>query len=573
MAASSRTAAAGMIIGIDLGTTHSLVARWTERGSELIANSLGEVLTPSVVAVDAAGRVLVGAAARERLLTDPASASAAFKRLMGSEGDIRLGSRSFRPEQLSALVLRSLIADVEATTGESVVEAVISVPAYFGDAQRHATRLAGELAGIKVERLINEPTAAALAYGLQQGADGSRFLVFDLGGGTFDVSILELYDGVMEVHASAGDNYLGGEDFLDLLEVACIQDLSLDAPGPGDRAQLRARLERAKHKLTVEEQVQVELPLSSGVRQWSISEARFASLAQGLLGRLRIPVERALRDARLSAADLDEIVLVGGATRTPMVARLVARLFGRLPLRHVHPDQAIAMGAAVMAGMKARDVAFDEIVVTDVCPYTLGVEVCEETSAGRLVDGLYSPIIERNCVVPVSRVQRYFPIQNGQRLMRLGVYQGESPSVLNNVYLGVLEVPLSPRPRAENPVDVRFTYDVNGLLEVDATVLADKRHVRLLIERNSSLLSPEMVAARLEELRHLKVHPREDQANLALLGRAERLYAEALGELRAAVQAAMVAFRAVLDGQDPRLIAQARTEFAEELEALEMRLG
>lgn len=562
-----------MIIGIDLGTTHSLAARWTERGSELIANSLGEVLTPSVVCVDAAGRVLIGAAARERQLVDPATASAAFKRMMGADREIRLGSRSFRPEQLSALVLRSLIADVEAVTGESVVEAVISVPAYFGDAQRKATRLAGELAGIKVERLINEPTAAALAYGLQQGSDGSRFLVFDLGGGTFDVSILELYDGVMEVHASAGDNYLGGEDFLDLLEAACRNDLSLDTLTPSDRAQLRARLERAKQKLTFDEQVEVELPFSSGMHHWSISESRFASLAQGLLGRLRMPVERALRDARLSAADLDEIVLVGGASRMPMVVRMVTRLFGRLPLRHVHPDEAIAMGAAVMAGMKARHVAFEEIVVTDVCPYTLGVEVAEQTSQGRLVDGLYSPIIERNSVVPVSRVQRYLPMQDGQRLMRLGVYQGESPSVLNNVYLGMLEVPLSPRPRLENPVDVRFTYDVNGLLEVDATVLAEKRHVRLVIERNPGALSPEMVAAQLEELRHLKVHPREEQANLALLGRADRLHAEALGELRQMVQAAIVGFQAILDGQDLRLIAQARVEFAEQLAAFEQRLG
>ena len=251
-----------------------------------------------------------------------------------------------------------------------MTEAVISVPAYFSDAQRKATRSAGELAGIKVERLINEPTAAALAYGLSARKDGSSFVVFDLGGGTFDVSILEMFEGVMEVHATAGDNYLGGEDFLEVLERACLSDLKLDPASlsASARGVLRARLERAKVQLSGINEVRVDVETGCERLVWSITEARFAELCQPLLARIRAPIERAMRDAKLAPDALDEIILVGGASRMPMVPRLVARMFGRLPLRHINPDQVIGLGAAVVAGMKARHENFKEVVLTDVCP-------------------------------------------------------------------------------------------------------------------------------------------------------------------------------------------------------------
>lgn len=233
-----------MIVGIDLGTTHSLIGTYGEHGSVLFPNALGDLLTPSVISVDGDGHIIVGRAARDRTVSHPNSSVATFKRFMGTGRETRLGKHVFRPEELSALILRSLIADAEAITGEKVTEAVISVPAYFSDAQRKATRAAGELAGIRVERLINEPTAAALAYGLQEKPDGSRFLVFDLGGGTFDVSVLEMFDGVVEVHASAGDNFLGGEDFLDIMESAFLGDekIAIDALSPQEHGQLRRRL-------------------------------------------------------------------------------------------------------------------------------------------------------------------------------------------------------------------------------------------------------------------------------------------------------------------------------------------
>ena len=559
-----------MLAGIDLGTTHSLISRWTDDGPQLIPNAFGEWLTPSVVAVDDEGRILTGRAAQERLLSHPEQAVAAFKRYMGTDRVTKLGQHAFRPEELSALVLKSLIADVEAHTGEKVEEAVISVPAYFSDAQRKATRHAGELAGIRVDRLINEPTAAALAYGLEQRHVESRFLVIDLGGGTFDVSVLELFDGVMEVHATAGDNFLGGEDFTDTLVVACLDDLKIarGTLGLADSTELHARLERLKRQLGAQP-ASTELRLGGATQRWAIDEARFEQLAAPLLARMRTPIERALRDARLSASDLAEIVLVGGASRMPMVTRLVTRMFGRLPLRHVNPDEAIARGTAVMAGLKQRAASLEEIVMTDVCPYTLGIETSAATPSGHRELGLYSPIIERNTTVPTSRANVYSPASDYQKVLKLRVFQGESARVVNNVFLGELSIELPHAKAAETPVEVRFTYDVNGLIEVEATILSTKAKHRLAIQQNPGLLSDAEVAERLAALAHLKVHPRDDQANLAIIAQAERLYEERSGDLRQQIGQWLLAFRAELDSQDPPRIRAAQKRMLELIERVE----
>jgi molecular chaperone HscC len=560
-----------MIVGIDLGTTHSLIGYWTADGAKLVPNALGELLTPSVVGVTDDDEIIVGRAALEQLSTRPDRAVAAFKRYMGSARENTLGRRSFRPEELSALVLKSLLADVRAQTGEEPREAVVSVPAYFSDAQRKATRNAAEIAGVRVERLINEPTAAALAYGLQEKQDESKFLVLDLGGGTFDVSILEAFDGVMEVHASAGDNYLGGEDFVDVLVDAALRDLQIDAATlPAvTRATLRARLERVKCQLSQHAEVRTTLALPLATPEWSISESRFESLCAPLLARMRGPIERAMRDSGTRPQQLDQIVLVGGASRMPMVSRLVTRLFGRLPLRHIHPDQTVALGACAMAGMKSRDVAFREIVMTDVCPYTLGIEISHTDENKRVHHGLFSPLIERNTVIPASRVARYSPVRDFQEMLTLRVFQGESPEVAHNVFLGQLELPLPSRRAEDNPVEVRFTYDVNGLLDVQARVVATGTEKQLVIEQNPGLLTPEQIRERLAALAALKVHPRDQQANLALLGRAARLYEEHTAAVRQEIGARLLGFKAALESQDPRQIEPARRHLGELLDHLE----
>lgn len=559
-----------MIVGIDLGTTHSLIGMYGESGSRLFRNALGELLTPSVVSIDDNG-VLVGQAARERLVSHPDRTVGNFKRLMGTSRETRLGSRSFRPEELSAMVLRSLIADAEAETGEKATEAVISVPAYFSDAQRKATRAAGELAGIKVERLINEPTAAALAYGLQQRDGEGRFLVFDLGGGTFDVSILELFEGVVEVHASAGDNFLGGEDFLDALVEAFCNEHGLRPRELPDHemAQLRRRLEQCKRELSQQAAAPVQIQLGGRALEWRIDEARFATLCEPLIQRMRAPLERAMRDARLQPSQLDEIVLVGGASRMSQVARLVSRMFGRLPLRHVNPDQAIALGATVAAGLKARDERLEEVILTDVCPYTLGTQVSRREANGQLRHGYFHPIIQRNSTVPVSREDQFFPMHEGQERVVIDVYQGESPMVANNIKLGEIAVPLQgKRSTAENGVTVRFTYDINGLLQVEVSEHATGKVHELVLQQNPGLLGPDEIRERLAALALLKIHPRDQQENLSVLARAERLYEELLDQ-RSMLQEWIGRFRDVLESQDVDLVADHRRQLHEALDAVE----
>lgn len=562
-----------MIVGIDLGTTNSLIAVWHEGAPHLVPNALGELLTPSVVGVDEQGRIIVGRAAKERLQTHPGSTASLFKRYMGSVHEVRVGTQRFRPEELSALVLRSLKEDVERQYGEPVTEAVISVPAYFNDAQRKATRIAGELAGLKVERLINEPTAAALAYGLHRKEGASSFLVFDLGGGTFDVSILELFDGVMEVRASAGDNFLGGEDFdTSLVQSFIARQTALgnipDIKDPHIAHRLLREAERVRRALGQDESA--TFALRQGDSQWSqtYTQAELAELYAPLLTRLRTPIETALRDARIRAAELDEVLLVGGTTRMPMIRRLVAGLFGRFPSIQLNPDESIALGAAVQAALKARDAALEEVVLTDVCPYTLGIETTERFGQQH-ESGHYLPIIERNSVVPVSKVKSVVTLHDQQPFIRLKIYQGESRWVKDNIFLGEMEIAVPLRPAGEVSLDVRFTYDNNGLLEAEATVPLTGEKRQVVIENNPGVLQPAEIKQRLEALSALKIHPREQQVNTLILARLERLYQESLGDVRQHLDAMASQFQRTLEAQDERAIRELRQKLSDHLNELE----
>jgi molecular chaperone HscC len=565
-----------MIVGIDLGTTNSVVAIWRDGDAQLVPNALGQVLTPSCVSLADDETVLVGLPARERLVTHPARTAAAFKRYMGTTRRLRLGDREFRPEELSALVLKSLKADAEAFLGQTVTEAVITVPAYFNDTQRKATRTAGELAGFKVERLLNEPTAAALAYGLHRADEESQFLVFDLGGGTFDVSILEWFEGVMEVRAAAGDNFLGGEDFVTALVDAFLSNAGKRAGvdphtlRPQQWARLRNEAEQVKRLLSTKDRAVFAFRPDSGAAiDWEIKADSFEKICAPLVERLRNPIERALRDARLRASELDRIVLVGGATRMPIVHRLVARLFGRFPSRDIHPDEAVALGAAVQAGLKARDAALKEVVLTDVCPYTLGIETSEEPAPGQYRSGLFLPIIERNTVIPASRARVVHALRDYQAIVELKVFQGESRDVKENVPLGSLRVPLPRLPRTEQSVEVRFTYDVNGLLEVEARVPATQTQQRLVIEHTPGAMSPEEIDRCFAALADLKIHPRQHLENRALVERLARLYEQYLGERREWLGRQLSLFEAIVERQEPHDIAHARSELTRLLDHLE----
>lgn len=562
------------LIGIDLGTTNSAIACWVDGEPRLIPNALGGTLTPSVVSVDEAGNVLVGQAAQDRQITHPQLTAAAFKRAMGSAKRFRLGTREFGPEELSSLVLGSLKRDAEAALGQAIASAVISVPAYFNDTQRKATKVAAELAGLKVQRLINEPTAAALAFGLHRRQDETSFLVFDLGGGTFDVSIVELFDGVVEVKASTGDNYLGGEDFTQCLVHALAQQLSLPAERLEQDGQLRNRLyvlaEHCKRGLSTERDVKGVFVVDRQDRAYAISETGFEKLCAELLARLRAPVERAVRDSRLRPDALGHVVMVGGASRMPLARKVVTRMFGRFPDVSIDPDHAIALGAATQAALIAQDQALSEVLMTDVCPYSLGVEVSEQLSGNQVVHGLFSPVIERNTVVPASRTGTYHTMADGQASLALNVYQGEHRFVRDNVPLGSLTVPVPPLKRGEATVEVRFTYDVSGLLEVDATVINTGESHSLTLLGNASSLSAEDVAERREKLARLKIHPRDDMPNQVVLTRLERLYAEHSGSLREHIGRALTEFMAALGTQDLEHIARERKRVNDWLAQLEV---
>ncbi|HEY1396458.1 molecular chaperone HscC [Roseateles sp.] len=562
-----------MIVGIDLGTTNSLIAVFRDGRPQLIPNALGDVATPSAVAIDDAGKLITGLAARERAATDPARSAQAFKRLMGTDRTVKLGNRSLRAEELSALVLQSLKADAEAFLGEPVTEAVITVPAYFNEAQRRATRTAGELAGLKVERLLNEPTAAGLAYGLQDRPDNSTFLVFDLGGGTFDVSVLEYFDGVVEVRASAGDTRLGGEDFAHAVGKLFIErcgDLSLAERERllKDPALWWRPAEQAKRDLSERESTVMGLMLDGRRAELTITRADFEAATAELLQRLRRPIERALQDAQLSPAALNEVVLVGGATRMPMIRQMITRLFQRLPLRTIDPDQAIAQGAAVQAGLKARDAALDEVVLTDVMPFSLGVITSQRIGQQR-VDDRFSPIIERNTPVPVSRMDRFVSMFDGQKVVDLDIRQGESPVGSENLHLGKLTIDLTPAPAGEAVIEVRFTYDANGLLEVDVRDVKGGRTASTLIRNTATEMSEAQVAEALKQLRALKRHPRDEEENRYLVERAKRLYEDRLGEQRVAIQSWLGQFEQALDTQDPRIIRQARQQMRQALDSID----
>jgi molecular chaperone HscC len=548
-----------VIIGIDLGTTNSAAAIWRDGAAELIPNRLGHVLTPSAVSVDD-GSIIIGLAARERLSSHAGSTAVAFKRYMGTARQTKLGSKSFSPEELSALVLRSLREDAEAFLGERVTEAVITVPAYFNDRQRRATRRAGELAGLKVERLINEPTAAALAYGIHRRDAETRFLVFDLGGGTFDVSVLEMFEGVIEVRASTGDNRLGGEDFNEVIAVL-IQEQFGGAWGKDLREEklqrkISEQAERARRALSETDETTARVVWRDQAHDLKISAELFEERSTVLLARLRDPVLRSLRDSAIDPKSLSEIILIGGATRMPVVRRAVTRMFGRFPNVSVNPDEAVALGAAVQAGLKARDAALKEVVLTDVCPFSLGVSHSRRLPDGSLEAGLFSPIIERNTAIPASRVRTYQTLVDNQQEVLFGIYQGEARLVDDNVKINDLKVPVRPGPAGQR-VDVRFSYDINGLLEVDVHVPAEDLSYQMVIADEGDDQGRDLEKRR-QALAKLKVHPRESEPNRAALARADRCWQDALGETRLMIEQWIGEFQMALASQDPRIADRAR---------------
>lgn len=564
-----------MIIGIDLGTTNSLAAVFTNEGPQIIPNRLGQPLTPSVVSVDEEGTVYVGETAKERRALYPDTVAAAFKRNMGSDREFKLGKRKFRAEELSSFVLRALKEDAEAYLGETVTEAVISVPAYFDDRRRKATKRAGELAGLKVERIISEPTAAAIAYGLYEKKQNTHFLVFDLGGGTFDVSILELYDSILEVRAVAGDNYLGGEDFTETLLKLFMKKCDLKQEDLSRRDNVRLYNEAERCKRLFNDSSEVEMKCVFGIdedlrneKSAVISYREYAAACEALLDKIKQPVKRSLSDARLKLSDIDVVVLIGGATRLQIVRDFLIKLFRKFPDTSINPDEAVALGAAIQAAMKERKEAVREVILTDVCSFTLGTDVVVDLGRGIKEAGHFCPIIERNTVIPASRTERFYTARDNQSKICIRVLQGESRFAENNLYLGELELDVPEGPAGKESVDVTYTYDINSILEVEATVISTGETKKVIIKGSDNHMSDEQIAQRMEELAYLKIQPRDREENKLVLLQAERTYEELLGEDRRRLEYQIQKFEEALKSLDRDRIREERETLKELLDEL-----
>lgn len=561
-----------MIVGIDLGTTNSLIAYYTEEGPKIIPNRLGKRMTPSVVSVDEDGQIYVGESAAEYMLLHPDRGASLFKRSMGSNKKFNLGDQDFTAEELSSFVLRALKEDAESYLGEPVTEAVISVPAYFNDARRRATKRAGELAGLKVERIISEPTAAAIAYGLWQHQGQARFLVFDLGGGTFDVSILELYDTILEVHAVAGDNFLGGEDFTAVLEKMFYAKFPQLSPFTlEEKVRKHVRKQAEICKLGFGSAKTSEMKCNIGGEEYVLKAdlGEYEEACEDLLERIRQPIKRSLKDAHIRLSDIDQVVLVGGATKSPIIRKFAAKLFHMIPDISMNPDETVALGAAIQAAMKERKDGIKEVILTDVCPFTLGTEVVREYAEHRFEDGVFLPIIERNTVIPASRTETLYTVRDNQTKIRVHILQGESRFAVNNLSLGELFIDIPANKAGAESVDVTYTYDINSILEVEVKVNSTGKKLRQVFKDRNLEMSDEEIEERLATLSYLKIHPRDKEENKFLLLRGERIYEESLGMKRIQVERVLRNFEQALNSYDAEKIAETKKELIEFFEELD----
>lgn len=561
----------GKIIGIDLGTTNSLVGIWENGRCQLIPNAFGEYLTPSVVSFDADGTVYVGRIAKERLVTHPNDTASVFKRFMGTSKTYTLAGKEYKPEELSALVLRRLKEDAEQYLQEEVEEAVISVPAYFNDLARNATKNAGNLAGLRVERIINEPSAAALAYQQRGQMEDATLLVYDFGGGTLDVSLVECFDNIVEILAVSGDNHLGGSDFDRAIASQFLKECGLTEQmlTQEELAIVEEHAMLAKIELTEHEDTVMRVELRGQKYRMELSRLKLIQISEQLFVRMSTPVQRVLADARRDIKQIDAVVLVGGSCKMPIVQKYLSHTLGRVDVSVVNPDYMIALGVGVYAGIKERNQDIRDMLLTDICPFSLGTAVYNQAEEGRSLNNI---LIERNTALPASRQTILTTVRDGQTKVRVKVYQGEAMYADDNLFLGEMEVMVPAAPKEQEKIELRYTYDINGILVVDVMVLSTGISKQLVIRNQEIRMSDQEIADKLKELEKLKIHPREDETNRELLARAEKLYCETTGALCDEVELRTCYFNNLLAKQDPYRIQRGQKQFAQFLAYVETYL-
>ncbi len=548
------------VIGIDLGTTNSLAAVWRDGRVELIPNAFGEYLTPSVVSFGENGEVYVGRVAKERLITDPDDTFAEFKRNMGTAYRYQSGGKYYSAEELSSFVLRKLKEDAEAYLGEDVTEAVISVPAYFNDDKRCATKNAGKLAGLTVERLINEPSAVALRHHMGR-QEGETFIIFDLGGGTLDVSLVEAFDNMVEIQAVAGDNYLGGKDFNEVIERAFYEENHLlkDTLSAHERGIVIKEAEALKRELTERNAAERRIRLGEREYKMKMTNQHLIHIGADLFKRMSLPIRQVINDGGMGPEEIDKVILVGGSSKMPVVKRYLKTLLDIDITVDESPDESIALGVGIAAAIKQRQGEVRDMILADICPFSLGTAI---------YDGSFSPIIERNDTLPCSRTGYYVTVEDNQTKLTFPIYQGDNLMAKDNLLLGTMEINgLPPAPKGTVGANVTFLYDINGILDIRIVSGAQTLHKVILNKKIG--LSEEELNRRILELRQMTVSPLEDENNLFLIEKAKRLYRECSPSVRNYISRELALFKRALGLGKGREARQAYVRFSLYLDAVE----
>ena len=573
----------GRMIGIDLGTTNSLATYIDDNGEiQFIKNEYGNILIPSVVGIDENDDIIVGELAKERRMMNVGETASNFKRRMGTDAKIKVKNRTFDAQMLSSFVLKHLKENAEKQLNEKINRAIISVPAYFNDKQRRDTKMAAELAGLTVERLINEPTAAALSLGSNILNQNLKFIVLDLGGGTFDVTLLETFENIMDVISISGDTMLGGEDFtakiceifLKNIKLA-ITDLSRD-----ERTKLYTKADRAKKLISLKD-VEIELEIKGKNYKSEIAQKDFREAVKPLLVKMKAAIDKALQDGNTDAREIEKVVLVGGAVKLGIIEEFTEKYFHKMRGEKIYfssenfiennklvsivanPDTVVAYGVGIAVGMKERNKMFKERILTDVCPFTLGTE---------LVGNRFAPIIPRNTTVPTSKSEYFYTIDDYQDKVNVGIYQGESLNIDDNLFLGNFLIDVPRNIAGKEAINVRFTYDINGILEVEATVVSTGLKKSKLIVNGD--LSEEEKNEKIKMLEEIKIQSENKNKDKLLLERANRIYAEIVNtEIRNHISGYLKKYQMVVATGDRIRIQKAKESFSQFLDKIDPEIN